>query len=294
MTGDLVAPLCGPPGASEMGYDHPMESRRFGSSLALGVFILVIAGCSSHSTGGGGGGGGGSGTGASSVADAGAPSGGGGQGGRSATGTGGDGGGSGPAGGRGASGGELGGAAGLAGVGGALGWGGGGGGGGGAVGGAAGGHGGLANGGAGGRDAGTGGSAGACGVCPHPTDSCIPDCGLCCPRGALCVCPSNPPGDGGIPASGCRPACATGSICVSSVTNGGAVIFENDAGACGPGLHPSGVSGFCARDPIYGCATTPAACGTTITCACAGTLCVSPSTCTGASAGEVDCQKNVP
>lgn len=33
------------------------------------------------------------------------------------------------------------------------------------------------------------GSVGSCGTCPNPTDTCT-SCGVCCPRGALCICPT--------------------------------------------------------------------------------------------------------
>jgi hypothetical protein len=172
--------------------------------------------------------------------------------------------------------------------------------GGGVGGGAAnGGRGGGGNGGLGGTR-GSGGTKGGCGVCPDSTDSCTA-CNTCCPRGALCICPNL---DAGINGGGggrgadagvtCSPPCDSASVCVETVTNGGAIIIADDAGACPPGTHAAGVDRICVRNPIYGCAPKPAACGATLTCACAATLCTAPHFCQSTSAEQVDCVANVP
>jgi hypothetical protein len=46
-----------------------------------------------------------------------------------------------------------------------------------------------------GGQAGAGGTSG-CGTCPNPTDYCT-SCNTCCPRGALCVCPTGAAGNSG-------------------------------------------------------------------------------------------------
>ncbi len=103
-------------------------------------------------------------------------------------------------------------------------------------------------------------------------------------------------GSGGAGGGNCTPACLTGSVCVGTGTEGGALIMPNDAGVCPAGSHPSGGTvAFCERDLAYGCQPIPAGCNGTITCACASTLCPSgPYTCQTPSAGELDCVELVP
>jgi hypothetical protein len=144
---------------------------------------------------------------------------------------------------------------------------------------------------------GSGGTKGGCGHCPNSTDSCTA-CNTCCPRGALCICPNLDAGINGGGGRGadvtCSPPCDSASVCVETVTNGGAIIIADDAGVCPPGAHAAGVDRICVRNPTYGCAAKPAACGATLTCACAATLCTAPHFCQSTSAEQVDCVANVP
>src|SRR5450755_3415227 len=58
--------------------------------------------------------------------------------------------------------------------------------------------------------------------------------------------------------NGCDPACATHSVCLSQLTQGGALILESDAGTCPAGSHPQSAGQFaqCVRDPSYSCKPT--------------------------------------
>ncbi len=91
--------------------------------------------------------------------------------------------------------------------------------------------------------------------------------------------------------NGCDPACTSGSVCVRELTQGGALIMENDAGACPTGSSPSGFENRCTWDPTYTCKPIPAACGTKLDCTCAASLCLG---CRTASAAQVDCEEDVP
>jgi hypothetical protein len=102
--------------------------------------------------------------------------------------------------------------------------------------------------------------------------------------------------DGGGGASGaatCSPACGGGSVCVGSGTEGGVVIFPDDAGVCRSGTHLAGST--CQNDLSYACMPIPAACnGGAATCACASTLCASGHMCQVAGDGFLNCVELVP
>ena len=101
--------------------------------------------------------------------------------------------------------------------------------------------------------------------------------------------------DGGAAASGattCSPACGGGSVCVGTGTEGGAVIFPDDAGVCPSGTHLAGSS--CQRDLSYACMPIPFACGGAVTCACASTLCPSGHICEAPGGDFLNCIEAVP
>jgi hypothetical protein len=94
----------------------------------------------------------------------------------------------------------------------------------------------------------------------------------------------------------CSPACGAGAVCVGSGTQGGVVIFANDAGVCPSGTHLSvgGTVPICERDLSYACRPIPAGCGGTITCPCAAaTLCTSQQVCLATTDG-LSCVELVP
>jgi hypothetical protein len=104
-------------------------------------------------------------------------------------------------------------------------------------------------------------------------------------------------GTGGSGGSGggemtCSPACGSGSICVGTGIEGGALIMPNDAGVCPSGRHRSGDS--CVTDLSYACMTIPAVCAGTVTCTCASSLCPSSHHCGGPSGGVLTCIEAVP
>lgn len=90
----------------------------------------------------------------------------------------------------------------------------------------------------------------------------------------------------------CSPACGSGTICVGTGTEGGALFMPNDAGVCPSGRHLSG--NFCASDLGYACVRIPAGCAGTVTCACASSLCPSSHNCGGPSDGILTCIEAVP
>ncbi|HEY4105915.1 MAG TPA: hypothetical protein VGM44_18570 [Polyangiaceae bacterium] len=92
--------------------------------------------------------------------------------------------------------------------------------------------------------------------------------------------------------TGCGPSCGTGSVCVGETTEGGAVEFPDDAGACPEGSHLSGQS--CQRDPVetFSCKPAPAACNGKIDCACASSAC--SGMCQSAENNQIDCVELVP
>ena len=91
-------------------------------------------------------------------------------------------------------------------------------------------------------------------------------------------------------AGGCNPACGTGSVCVGTGTEGGAIFFP-DGGVCPAGRHVS--NGFCVQDLTFACMPIPSGCNGTATCACASSLC-NGRFCRVPSAGELDCVLQVP
>ena len=97
--------------------------------------------------------------------------------------------------------------------------------------------------------------------------------------------------DGGMT---CSPSCTSGFICVASGTEGGAIINANDAGVCPSGTHPTGFESRCENDLAYGCMPVPAACGGTVTCTCAATLCRAPEICMGPTSGVLSCILEAP
>lgn len=98
-------------------------------------------------------------------------------------------------------------------------------------------------------------------------------------------------GDAGV---NCSPACTTGSVCVGTGIVGGVVITVTDAGVCPAGTHPSSVSPFCERDLTYACMTLPTACGGSVSCTCASTLCPNLHICQVRGDGVLTCIQQVP
>ena len=97
--------------------------------------------------------------------------------------------------------------------------------------------------------------------------------------------------DGGMT---CSPGCTSGSICIASGTEGGAIINANDAGVCPAGTHPTGFENRCENNLAYGCMQIPATCGGTVTCTCAATLCRAPEICMGPTNGVLSCILEAP
>jgi hypothetical protein len=90
----------------------------------------------------------------------------------------------------------------------------------------------------------------------------------------------------------CSPACGSGSICVGTGTEGGALIFPNDGGVCPTGRHLS--EHICVSDLAYACMPIPSGCSGTVTCTCASSLCTTPHICQGPSGGVLTCIEAVP
>jgi hypothetical protein len=99
-------------------------------------------------------------------------------------------------------------------------------------------------------------------------------------------------GQGGNGGMTCSPACGSGSICVGTGIEGGALFMPNDAGVCPAGRHLSG--NICENDLAYACMPIPAGCGGTVTCACASSLCPASHSCQGPSGGILTCIEAVP
>jgi hypothetical protein len=96
-------------------------------------------------------------------------------------------------------------------------------------------------------------------------------------------------GDAGAISCGADASCTANQICVRTVTAGGVLLCPQDGGTC-PDGYALDTTGCCSMMPSYGCASRPASCGATVTCACASTICTSGHTCsTPASGHEVDC-----
>lgn len=91
-------------------------------------------------------------------------------------------------------------------------------------------------------------------------------------------------------AGDCQPACGTGSVCVGTGVQGGAVFFA-DGGACPTGRHVD--HGLCLQDLTFACMPIPGGCNGTATCVCASSLC-NGRICGAPSAGELTCILAVP
>jgi hypothetical protein len=99
-------------------------------------------------------------------------------------------------------------------------------------------------------------------------------------------------GDAG--AGSCSPACAHGSVCVKTQVIGGALIEPDDAGVCpAPRVMVPEAPGICSLPPSFQCATVPAACRASLSCACAQPVCGSLS-CESATAALVQCLLRAP
>ena len=99
-------------------------------------------------------------------------------------------------------------------------------------------------------------------------------------------------GQGGAGGMTCSPACSSGSICVGTGIEGGALILPNDAGVCPSGHHLSG--NIFESDLAYACMPIPAGCGGTVSCTCASSLCPASHACQGPSGGILTCIEAVP
>ena len=92
-------------------------------------------------------------------------------------------------------------------------------------------------------------------------------------------------------ATDCNPACGSGSVCVGTGIQGGAIFMPDDAGVCPAGRHVE--SGFCLQDLTFACMPIPSGCNGAATCACASSLC-NGRTCNVPSPGEMTCVLQVP
>lgn len=88
----------------------------------------------------------------------------------------------------------------------------------------------------------------------------------------------------------CHPACGSGSVCVGTGTQGGAVFFA-DGGVCPPGRHAQG--GICVQDLAFTCMPIPSGCNGAATCACASSLC-NGRLCSTPTLDELTCILAVP
>jgi hypothetical protein len=93
--------------------------------------------------------------------------------------------------------------------------------------------------------------------------------------------------DSGGPGNCGTMSCGMGQVCVKEHDSGGAVLILPDGGVCPPDHLPIG-NGICVYDQTtYTCQPLPAACGATLSCACAATLC--RCMCQGMTGDELDC-----
>jgi hypothetical protein len=97
-------------------------------------------------------------------------------------------------------------------------------------------------------------------------------------------------GIGGAGGSDCSPACSSGSVCVGTGLEGGAVFFP-DGGVCPPGRHVE--NNLCVQDLSFACMPIPSGCNGTATCACASSLC-NGRVCGTPRPGELTCLLLVP
>jgi hypothetical protein len=95
--------------------------------------------------------------------------------------------------------------------------------------------------------------------------------------------------DGGT--TDCNPACGSGSVCVGTGVQGGAVFFA-DGGVCPAGRHAQG--NICIQNLTFACMPIPSGCNGTATCACASSLCNGHGGCGAPSPGELTCILAVP
>ncbi len=132
------------------------------------------------------------------------------------------------------------------------------------------------------------------GSCPAMTCP-LADAGADARSDGCRVSPPDASADGGT--VGCTSStCPTSELCVESSVQGGAVQLPNDAGMCPPGTEKD--TNDCLREPTYTtrCVPRPSACGSEVTCACAGTLCGSGAwICTSSpGASFLSCVEEVP
>ena len=80
--------------------------------------------------------------------------------------------------------------------------------------------------------------------------------------------------------------CAAGEICLVTTAGGGPCILPDDAGVCPNGTHSNGC---CSNvTTTYACKAVPSACGGSLACPCASTLCQCGG-CGIADAGVMQC-----
>jgi hypothetical protein len=91
--------------------------------------------------------------------------------------------------------------------------------------------------------------------------------------------------------SDCNPACGSGSVCVGTGIQGGAIFLPNDAGVCPAGRHVE--NGFCLQDLTFACMPIPSGCNGAATCTCASSLC-NGRTCGTPTLDELTCIQFVP
>jgi hypothetical protein len=91
--------------------------------------------------------------------------------------------------------------------------------------------------------------------------------------------------------SDCNPACGSGSVCVGTGIQGGAIFMPNDAGVCPAGRHVE--NGFCLQDLTFACMPIPSGCNGAATCTCASSLC-NGRTCGTPTLDELTCIQFVP
>jgi hypothetical protein len=92
--------------------------------------------------------------------------------------------------------------------------------------------------------------------------------------------------------------CPDGQVCIVDQFSSGGCAGRDDAGLCGGGMTPAvgpnccGYAGPCCRFGVtstsYRCGARPSACGATLTCTCASSLC-SGGSCQSASADQLEC-----
>jgi hypothetical protein len=125
-------------------------------------------------------------------------------------------------------------------------------------------------------------------ICLRNGSSCDPPAPPGCGE-ELCVDCSNPPARFASDcAQGCVPPCGNSEVCV------GTQNFESYPGDAGIADCPSGTEIFgpyCESPPVFGCAPAPNldACGGSLECTCAASLCTGKEMCGSSSVRQVDC-----